>query len=53
MRTSCHYEAVLGWQLEEYEVGVRWSSLGKDMSPGAEERLLLENVTKQCSKDHD
>jgi hypothetical protein len=23
-RSNCHYERVLTWQLEEYEVGVRW-----------------------------
>jgi hypothetical protein len=30
---------------------VRWPPAYKDMSPGAEERPLLEEVTKRCSED--
>jgi hypothetical protein len=35
------------------EVGVRWLSGCKDMSLQAEECLLLEATTKECSEDHD
>jgi hypothetical protein len=40
-------------QVEEQEVGVRWPPACEDVSPGAEERPLLENVTKQRSEDRD
>jgi hypothetical protein len=43
--------SVLRWQLEEQEVGVRWPPACKDVSPGAEERSLSEDVTKQSSED--
>jgi hypothetical protein len=36
---------------EEQEVGVRWMPAYEDMSPEAEECLLLEDVVKQCSED--
>jgi hypothetical protein len=39
-------------QLEE-EVDVRWPPASEDVSPGAEERPLLEDVTKQSSEDLD
>jgi hypothetical protein len=32
---------------------VRWPPACKDLSPGAEERALLEDVTKQSSEDRD
>jgi hypothetical protein len=32
---------------------VRWPSACEDVSPGAEERPLLEDVTKQRSEDRD
>jgi hypothetical protein len=47
------YERVLRRQLEEWEVCVRWSPACEDVSPGAEERSLLEDVTKQRSEDRD
>jgi hypothetical protein len=34
-------------QRRDYEVGVRWSTPCEDLSPEAEERPLLEAVTKQ------
>jgi hypothetical protein len=40
-------------QLEEQEVGVRWSPACEDVSPEAEERPLLEAVTKQRNEDRD
>jgi hypothetical protein len=53
MKTGCQYEIVLGWQLEELEVDVRWPPACEDMSPGTEERPLLEDVTKQSSENRD
>jgi hypothetical protein len=47
---SVSRERVLRQQLKEYEVGVRWSSPCEDVSPGAEERRLLEHVSKQHSE---
>jgi hypothetical protein len=44
-------ETVLRQQSEEWEVGVRWPPACEDVSPGAEERPLLEAVTKQRSED--
>jgi hypothetical protein len=32
---------------------VRWPPACEDMSPGAEERAFLEDVTKQRSEDRD
>jgi hypothetical protein len=52
-KSSCHYGRVLLWQLEEQEVGVRGPPACEDVSPGAEERPLLEAVTKQRSEDRD
>jgi hypothetical protein len=40
-------------ELEEQEVGVRWPPANKDMSLGAEEHPLLEDVIQQCSEDYD
>jgi hypothetical protein len=40
-------------ELEKQEVGVRWLPLSKDVSPGAKEHPLLEDVTKQRSEDRD
>jgi hypothetical protein len=48
----CHYEVVLRRQLEE-EVGVRWPSVCRDVGLLAEERPVLEDVTKQRSEDRD
>jgi hypothetical protein len=42
----CHYDRVLRRQLEEEEVDVRWPSACEDEGPRAEERPLLEDVTK-------
>jgi hypothetical protein len=53
LRTSCHYERALRWLLQEWEIGKRWRPARKDVSPGAEERPLLEDVTKQRSEDRD
>jgi hypothetical protein len=53
MRTSCHYERVFRWQFEEEEVGERWPPACEDVGPEAEERPLLEDVTKQSSEDRD
>jgi hypothetical protein len=39
--------SVLRRQLEEYEIGVRLPPACEDVSPGAEERPLLEDVIKQ------
>jgi hypothetical protein len=39
-------------EVKEQEVGVRWLPVCEKMSPEAEERSLLEDVTQQCSKDH-
>jgi hypothetical protein len=36
---------------EEWEVVVRWSPACEDVSLRAEERPLLEDVTKQSSED--
>jgi hypothetical protein len=47
------YKRILIWQLKEYEFGVRWPPAGKGMSSGAEDSLLLKDVTKQSSEDHD
>jgi hypothetical protein len=44
---------VLRRQLEEWEVGVIWPPACEDVRPGAEERPLLEDVTKQHSDDRD
>jgi hypothetical protein len=52
-RTSRHYGRVLRRQLEEYEVGVTWPPACEDVSPGAEERSLLEDVSRQRSEDRD
>jgi hypothetical protein len=52
-RTSCQYEGAMRRQLEESEFGVRWPPACKDVSPGAEERPLLEEVTKQRNGDRD
>jgi hypothetical protein len=41
------YVTVLRRQLEGWEVGVRWLPACEDVIPGAEERPLLEDVTKQ------
>jgi hypothetical protein len=35
------------------EVGVKWSPACEDVSQEAEERPLLEDVTKQSSEDRD
>jgi hypothetical protein len=51
-KASCHYETVLRQQLEEWEFGVRWPPACEDLSLGAEERLRLENVTKQRDWEH-
>jgi hypothetical protein len=40
-------------QLEESEFGVRWPLACENVSPGAEERQLLEDVTKKRSEDRD
>jgi hypothetical protein len=40
-------------QLEEYDIGVRWPPVCEDVSPGAEESPLLEDVTQQRSEDRD
>jgi hypothetical protein len=32
---------------------VRWPPACEDVSPGADDRPLLEAVTKQCSEDRD
>jgi hypothetical protein len=32
---------------------MKWSPACKDVSPEAEEHLLLEDVTKQSCEDHD
>jgi hypothetical protein len=47
------YGRVLRRQLEEQEVGVRSPPACEDVSPRAEDRLLLEDVTKQRSEDRD
>jgi hypothetical protein len=39
--------------LEELEVGVRWPPACENLSPGAEQRPLLEDVTKQRSEGRD
>jgi hypothetical protein len=36
----------------ELTVSVRWTPLREGVSPGAEERPLLKDVTKQGSEDH-
>jgi hypothetical protein len=36
----------------DYKAGVRWSPACEDVSPGAEERPLLEAVTKQGDWKH-
>jgi hypothetical protein len=36
---------------QEEEVGVRWPPACEDVSPRAEERPLLEDVTKKCRED--
>jgi hypothetical protein len=38
---------------QRVEVGVRWPPACEDASPGAGERPLLEDVTKQRSEDRD
>jgi hypothetical protein len=40
-------------QLEQQEAGVRWPPDCEGVNPGAEERTLLEDVTKQLSEDRD
>jgi hypothetical protein len=50
-RACRHYETALGWQLKEYEVGVRWPPACKDVSPRRELRPLLEGVTKIVTGD--
>jgi hypothetical protein len=35
------------------EVGVKWPPIYMDVGPEAEDRPLLEEVTKQCSEDRD
>jgi hypothetical protein len=52
-RSSYHYKRVLRRQLEDYEVGVRWPPACEDVSPEAEERPLLEDVTKQHGEFRD
>jgi hypothetical protein len=47
------YWRVLRRPLEEQEVGVRWPKAWEEVSTGAEERPLLEDVTKQGSEDSD
>jgi hypothetical protein len=47
------YETVPRRQLEEQEVGVRGLPVCKDVSPEAEERPLLEDVTDQSCEDRD
>jgi hypothetical protein len=47
------YETVQRRQLEKLEVGVRWPPAWEDLSPGAKERPLLEDVTKQRREDRD
>jgi hypothetical protein len=47
------FTRVLRLQLEEQEFCVRWPPACEDVSPTAEERPLLEDVTKQRSEDHD
>jgi hypothetical protein len=39
-------------QRSEYEIGVRWSPLYKDVSPEAEERPTLEAAAKQRDWEH-
>jgi hypothetical protein len=40
----------LKWHLEDLEVGVGWLSACRYVSPGAAERPLLEDFTKQHSQ---
>jgi hypothetical protein len=47
------WEGVLRWQLEEYDSGTRWLPACKDLSMGAEDHPLLEDVTKQHSEGGD
>jgi hypothetical protein len=44
---------VLKRQLEVLKFAVRWPPGCEDVSPEAEERPLLEDVTKQRSEDRD
>jgi hypothetical protein len=44
---------VFRWQSEEYADGVRWPPASEDVSPGAEEHPLPEDVAKQRSEDRD
>jgi hypothetical protein len=44
---------VLRRQLGKYEFGARWPPACEDVSPGAEERPLSEDVTKQRTEDRD
>jgi hypothetical protein len=53
MRTSCNYERVLRRELEEYEFGVKQPPAYEDVSPGTEERLLLEELIRQRNEDRD
>jgi hypothetical protein len=46
-------DIVLRRQIEEKEDDVRWPPDCEDVSPGAEERPLLEAATKQSSEDLD
>jgi hypothetical protein len=52
-KSQCEPGRALRRQLEEYEVGVRRPPVCEDVSPEAEERLLLEDITKQSSADRD
>jgi hypothetical protein len=47
------YGRILSRPSEEQEVGVRWPPACEDVNPGAEERPLLEDFTKQRSEDRD
>jgi hypothetical protein len=41
------------WDSSQKEVGVRWPPACEDVSPGAEDRRLLADVSKQRSEDSD
>jgi hypothetical protein len=47
------YGTVIRRQFEEWEIGMRWPPACEYVIPEAEERPLLEDVTKQCSEDRD
>jgi hypothetical protein len=40
-------------ELEEQGAGVRWPPATDDVSPGAEERPLLEDITQKHSENRD